>query len=91
MRIFSGIRPTGEIHIGNYLGAIKNWIPLQENNECIFCIVDLHAMTTPYKPKELKKNIMRLAIVYLAAGLDPAKCIFLFNLRSKSTPNSPGF
>ncbi|MBZ9569673.1 tryptophan--tRNA ligase [Patescibacteria group bacterium] len=75
MRIFSGIRPTGEIHIGNYLGAIKNWISLQEKNECIFCIVDLHALTTPYKPKDLEKNITETAIVYLAAGLDPTKCI----------------
>ncbi|MBZ9578348.1 tryptophan--tRNA ligase [Patescibacteria group bacterium] len=83
MRIFSGIRPTGEIHIGNYLGAIKNWIPLQENNECIFCIVDLHAITTPYSPKELEKNIMKLAIVYLVAGLDPEKCIFFVQSQIK--------
>ena len=58
MRIFSGIRPTGGLHIGNYLGAIKQWIALQEKNECIFCIVDLHAITTPYDPKELQKNIL---------------------------------
>lgn len=76
MRIFSGIRPTGELHIGNYLGAIKQWIELQEKAECVFCIVDLHAMTTPYKPGELQKNIQDLAIVYLAVGLDPKKCIF---------------
>ncbi|OGZ17716.1 MAG: tryptophan--tRNA ligase [Candidatus Nealsonbacteria bacterium RBG_13_36_15] len=76
MRVFSGIRPTGELHIGNYLGAIRQWIELQEKAECVFCIVDLHAMTTPYKPGELQKNIRDLAIVYLAAGLDPEKCIF---------------
>lgn len=76
MRVFSGIRPTGEFHIGNYLGAIKQWVNLQEKAECIFCIVDLHAMTTPYKPEELQKNIQDLAIVYLAAGLNPEKCIF---------------
>ncbi|HDZ54801.1 MAG TPA: tryptophan--tRNA ligase [Candidatus Nealsonbacteria bacterium] len=75
MRVFSGIRPTGELHIGNYLGAIKQWIGLQEKAECVFCIVDLHAMTTPYKPGELQKNIQDLAIVYLAAGLNPEKCI----------------
>jgi len=76
MRVFSGIRPTGELHIGNYLGAIKQWIKLQEESDCIFCIVDLHALTTPYRPSELKNNIIDAAIVYLAAGLNPEKCIF---------------
>ncbi len=76
MRIFSGIRPTGELHIGNYLGAIKQWIELQEKADCVFCIVDLHAITTPYQPKELKKNIFELATAYLASGLNPEKCIF---------------
>lgn len=76
MRIFSGVRPTGELHTGNYLGAIKQWIELQEKNDCVFCIVDLHAITTPYQSKELKKNIFELAIAYLASGLDPEKCIF---------------
>jgi len=75
MRIFSGIRPTGGLHIGNYLGAIKQWIALQEKNECIFCIVDLHAITTPYDPKELQKNILDTAAVYLAAGIDPDKSV----------------
>ncbi len=76
MRIFSGIRPTGELHIGNYLGAIRQWIELQEKNECIFCIVDLHGITTPYNPKSLQKNILDLAASYLAVGLNPEKCIF---------------
>jgi len=76
MKIFSGIRPTGELHIGNYLGAIKQWIELQEKNECVFCIVDLHAITTPYRSGELQKNILELAVAYLAAGLNPEKCIF---------------
>ena len=76
MRVFSGVQPTGELHIGNYLGAIKQWVELQEKNECIFCIVDLHAITTPYQPEELQKNIIDLAIAYLATGLDPEKCIF---------------
>ena len=75
MRVFSGIRPTGNIHIGNYLGAIKQWIALQEKNECIFCIVDLHAITTPYKPEEMQKNILETVSVYLAAGIDPDKSI----------------
>jgi len=75
MRIFSGIRPTGNIHIGNYLGAIKQWIALQEKNECVFCIVDLHAITTPYNPKEMQKNILEVATIYLAAGVNPDKSI----------------
>lgn len=75
MRIFSGIRPTGNIHLGNYLGAIKQWIALQETNECVFCIVDLHAITTPYNPKELQKNILDGAAIYLAAGVNPEKSI----------------
>lgn len=75
MRIFSGIRPTGGLHIGNYLGAIKQWIELQEKNECVFCIVDLHAITTPYNPKELQKNILETTAVYLAAGINPDKAV----------------
>ncbi|MFH1451378.1 MAG: tryptophan--tRNA ligase, partial [bacterium] len=62
MRVFSGIRPTGEIHIGNYLGAIKSWLALQQGNECVFCIVDLHAITTPYDPQALRKNILDVAV-----------------------------
>ena len=75
MRVFSGIQPTGQLHIGNYLGAIKQWIELQEKNECIFCIVDLHALTVPYKPKELQNLILEKAIVYLASGINPEKSI----------------
>jgi tryptophanyl-tRNA synthetase len=75
MRIFSGIRPTGNIHLGNYLGAVKQWIELQEKNECVFCIVDEHAITTPYDPKTLQKNILEMASIYLAAGVDPEKSI----------------
>ena len=76
MRVLSGIQPTGSIHIGNYLGAIKQWIKLQEKNECVFFIADLHSLTIPYKPKELQKNILETAIVYLATGIDPQKSIF---------------
>jgi len=76
MRILSGIRSTSELHIGNYLGAIKNWLELQKNNECIFFIADLHALSTPWEPKELQKNILSTAAIYIAAGLDPEKCIF---------------
>lgn len=83
MRIFSGIRPTGELHIGNYLGAIRQWIELQEKNECIFCIVDLHGITTPYSPQNLQKNILDLTASYLAVGLDPQKCIFFVQSKVK--------
>ena len=83
MRIFSGIRPTGELHIGNYLGAIKQWLELQEKNECVFCVVDLHAITTPYDSEKLQKNILELAAAYLAAGLQPEKCIFFVQSQIK--------
>ena len=75
MRVFSGIQPTGTIHIGNYLGAIKQWIELQEKNKCVFCIVDLHALTVPYDPKKLQELILEKAIAYLAAGVNPEKSI----------------
>lgn len=83
MRIFSGIRPTGDIHLGNYLGAIRQWVKLQENNDCIFCVVDLHAVTTPYDPKNLQNQIFELAIDYLAVGLDPEKCVLFVQSQVK--------
>jgi len=83
MRVFSGIRPTGELHIGNYLGAIRQWIELQKVHDCVFCIVDLHAIITPYQPEELQKNILELTIAYLAAGLDPEKCILFVQSQVK--------
>jgi len=83
MRIFSGVRPTGELHIGNYLGAIKQWLTLQENNECMFCIVDLHGITTPYNPKELQKNIFEIAVTYLSVGLNPEKSIIFVQSQVK--------
>jgi len=73
-RVFSGIQPSGELHIGNYLGAIKNWVALTEQYECIYCIVDLHAVTIPYEPSELQGRIHDLAIGVLASGLDPERC-----------------
>jgi tryptophanyl-tRNA synthetase len=69
-RIFSGIQPSGNLHIGNFLGAIKNWVALQEKYESIFCIVDLHAITVPQNPDELRKKTLELAKIYLAAGID---------------------
>jgi tryptophanyl-tRNA synthetase len=73
-RIFSGIQPSGELHIGNYLGAVKNWAALQHQYECIFCIVDYHAITVPYNPDELRQRTFDMAVSLLAAGLDPEKC-----------------
>jgi len=75
MRVFSGIQPTGALHIGNYLGAIKQFLELQEKAESIFSIVDLHAITIPYQPPELQKNILDTAVCYLAAGINPEKSI----------------
>jgi tryptophanyl-tRNA synthetase len=73
-RIFSGIQPSGELHIGNYLGAVKNWVALQHQHECIFCIVDYHAITVPYAPEDLRQRTFDMAVSLLAAGLDPEKC-----------------
>lgn len=72
-RIFSGAQPTGQLHIGNYLGALKNWAALQDDYESIFCIVNLHAITLPQDPAGLRKATLDLARIYLAAGIDPAK------------------
>ncbi|MCL2064128.1 MAG: tryptophan--tRNA ligase [Candidatus Cloacimonetes bacterium] len=76
-RIFSGIKPTGDLHLGNYLGAIKNWIALQDEYDCVYSIVDLHAMTTEYKSNELRENVFKIACNYLACGLDPQKSILM--------------
>ena len=72
-RIFSGVQPSGNLHLGNYLGAIKNWVKLQDSYESIFCVVDLHAITVPQDPKELLKKTIEVAKIYLAAGIDPTK------------------
>jgi tryptophanyl-tRNA synthetase len=74
-RVFSGIQPTGGIHIGNYLGAIRNWVDQQDLYDNIFCIVDLHAITLPYSPADLRRRNLELASVLLAAGIDPERSI----------------
>ena len=74
-RVFSGVQPTGNIHIGNYLGALKQFVELQEDHECIYCIVDEHAITVPQDPKELRKHILDVAALYMAIGVDPKKSI----------------
>ena len=79
-KIFSGVQPTGNLHLGNYLGAIKNFVDLQKEreNQCIFCVVDLHAITVKQDPKELKRNIRETVATFIACGIDPANSI-IFN------------
>ena len=73
-RIFSGIQPSGELHIGNYLGAVKNWVTLQRQYESFFCIVDYHAITVPYEPDDLRRRTRDMAISLIASGIDPSAC-----------------
>src|SRR5512143_3877441 len=74
-RIFSGIQPTAKMHLGNYLGAVRNWVGLQQDFETIYCVVDLHALTVPQVPEELRANTRELAATLLAAGIDPQRSI----------------
>ena len=87
-KIFSGVQPTGNLHLGNYLGAIKNFVQLNNDieNECIFCVVDLHAITIKQDPKELKNNILETVATFIASGIDPKKSI-IFN-QSKVSAHS---
>jgi tryptophanyl-tRNA synthetase len=80
-RIFSGIQPSGELHIGNYLGAVKNWARLQHEYEAIFCVVDYHAITLAYEPEELRKRRREMAVSLLSAGLDPDVCTLFVQSR----------
>ncbi len=73
-RIFSGIQPSGELHIGNYLGAVKNWVTLQSQYESLFCIVDYHAITLPYEPDDLRRRTRHMVISLRASGIDPSLC-----------------
>jgi tryptophanyl-tRNA synthetase len=75
MRVVTGIRPTGKLHIGNYLNTVKQYKELQDENECVFFIADLHGLTTPYNQKEYKKEVREKAIDIIASGLDPEKCV----------------
>lgn len=74
-KVYSGIRATGRLHLGNYFGAVKGMLELQDQYDCVFSVVDLHAITTPYDPKTLKQNVRDVVLDYLAAGLDPEKCL----------------
>src|SRR3954447_25381404 len=76
MRIFSGIQPTGQKHLGNYIGAIRQYVDGQDRGDpAIYCVVDLHAITVPYEPKELRAYVYDTTAILLAAGLDPSRCI----------------
>ena len=77
-RVFSGIQPTGNLHLGNYLGAIRNWVRMQDSHECLFCVVDLHAITMAQNPASLRAGIREMTAALIASGLDPQRCI-LFN------------
>ena len=83
MKVLSGIQPTGALHIGNYLGAIKQWIDLQEDNDCTFFIADLHSLTIPYDSRRMQEKILEVAIAYLAAGIDPEKSTFFIQSHVK--------
>jgi tryptophanyl-tRNA synthetase len=74
-RVFSGIQPSGNLHVGNYLGAIKNWVAMQDDYDNYFCVVDLHALTVPQDPKVLRQKIREVAAIYLASGIDPEKSV----------------
>lgn len=76
--VFSGLQPTGNLTLGNYLGALRNWVTMQDEYFCLYCLVDQHAITMPHDPALLRKNILTNLAIYLAAGLDPQKCI-IFN------------
>lgn len=73
--IFSGIKPSGDLHLGNYLGAISQWVKMQNEYNCIFCVVDYHAITVPQKPEELRRRTLEIAKIYIAAGIDPKNSI----------------
>ena len=77
-RVFSGVQPTGNLHLGNYLGALKRFVAMQDDYDCVYCIVDLHALTMPWDPDQLREATREVAAGFMASGLDPARCI-VFN------------
>jgi tryptophanyl-tRNA synthetase len=84
--VFSGIQPSGNLHIGNYIGALRQWMKMQQGKEAIFCVVDLHAITLPQDPKILKEKVLEVAALYIACGIDPEKSqIFV----QSENPNHP--
>ena len=83
-RVFSGVQPSGDLHLGNYLGALKNWVKLQDQHDCVYCIVDLHAVTVWQDPKELANQTRNIAAAFLASGVDPKKSIIYPQSRVKA-------
>ncbi len=77
-RVFSGVQPTGNLHLGNYLGAVRNFAALQDSHECVYCVVDMHAITVWQDPAALKQATLEVAAAYIAAGVDPQNHI-IFN------------
>ena len=90
-RVLSGVQPTGGLHLGNYLGAIKNFVPLQDKFESLFCIVDLHAITVWQDPKELISKKCEVAAAFVASGIDPKNSIIFNQSQVQNTLNLLGF
>jgi tryptophanyl-tRNA synthetase len=86
MRIFSGIQPTGEKHLGNYIGAIRQWVDGQEDSDSIICIVDLHSITVAYDPDDLRESTLSLAALLIASGIDPVRCILFVQSHNPDHP-----
>ena len=89
-RVFSGMQPTGNLHLGNYLGAIKRFVEMQETHECLYCVVDLHAITVWQDPNELKRNTREVTAAFLAAALIRSATSSSTRARFPRTPSSPG-
>ena len=89
-RVLSGVQPTGNLHLGNYLGAIRNFVALQESHECLYCVVDLHAITVFQDPAELAANTREVAAAFIAAGVDRKTILFSTRRKCRSMPNWPG-
>ena len=90
-RVFSGVQPTGNLHLGNYLGAIKNWVGLQKDHETIYCIVDLHAITVPQEPTSLSTATHEVAACLIASGIDVITLFYLTSLRFHNMRSSLGY
>ena len=87
-RIFSGIQPTGDLHLGNYLGALRNWVKMQDDYECFFFVADWHALTTHYDaPQTMRQHVWEMVIDWLAAGVDPSKATLSSSLMFPSMQN----
>ncbi len=88
--LFSGIQPSGDLMIGNYIGSIKNWVQMQDDYNCLFSLVNMHAITVEQSPQELAKRSLDFVALYLASGIDPEKAPSSFSPMYRNTPNWPG-